>query len=79
MFPFLSLILSIVLDIIAHLEHRLVEVVRLVREYVVTCTVNDLEGIRKKQVTMWSFKGESNVITEIKLTMISVCELGLIS
>ncbi len=67
------------LDIIAYLEHNLVEVVRLVREYVVTCTLNDLEGIRKKRVTVGSFKGENNVITEIKLTMMSVCELGLIS
>ncbi len=67
------------LDIIAYLEHSLVEILRLVREYVVTCTLNDLEGIRIKNVTVGSFKGENNVITEIKLTMISVCELGLIS
>lgn len=67
------------LDIIAYLEHSLVEVIRLVCEYVVTRTLNDLEGIRKKKVTVGSFTGEHNVFTEIKLTMISVCELGLIS
>lgn len=64
--------------IIAYLKYSLVEVFWLVCKYVVTCTVDDLGGIKKKTVTVESLR-ENSAINGIKLTMIFMCKSGLIS